>query len=397
MSESTPVASRAIPKNPVVLLVDDQRIVGEAVRQMLSKHPDIEFHYCQNPLEALDQAAQLQPTVILQDLVMPEVDGLTLVKFMRASRATRDIPVVVLTSNSDPATISQALGGGAHDYLVKMPSELELVARIRNHTRGYLNLLERNQAFAELAASQQRLSAEMDAGAKYVASLLPKPIKTPLHVDWRFVPSAELGGDSLDYFTLDDGRVVLYMLDVTGHGLASALLGVTVSNLLRARALPGADFGNPAQVLTLLNKSFQMEQHGGRFFTMWYGVLDLNTRHIVWCGAGHPPTLLFPGGQAPATTLDSTNPGIGMFEFDDFEQQEMTLPEKSRLFIYSDGAFEIHKRDGGEWTHEEFMSFLSQGDVPGQHIMDRLIKHCRELKGADILDDDFSIMEVTLG
>ncbi|RPI76554.1 MAG: serine/threonine-protein phosphatase, partial [Planctomycetaceae bacterium] len=209
-------------------------------------------------------------------------------------------------------------------------------------------------------------------------------------------PSAELGGDSLDYFPLDEDHLAVYMLDVTGHGLASALLGVTVSNLLRARALPGADFGKPAQVLAALNRSFQMENHGERFFTIWYGVIEHSTRKLVWSGGGHPPTLLFPGSQPPIVPLDSQNPGIGMFPLDEFEQQETVIPANSRLFIYSDGAFEIHKQDGEEWTFDEFVEFLSQPEIPGQHIMDRLLRHCRTLKGADILDDDFSILELIM-
>src|SRR5262245_42396629 len=202
----------------------------------------------------------------------------------------------------------------------------------------------------------------MNAGAKYVESLLPKPIESPVHIDWRFVPSAELGGDALGYFAVDDNHFAVYVLDVTGHGLASALLGVTVSNVLRARALPGADFAQPCQVLEALNRSFQMENHGGRFFTMWYGVVNLSNRKLTWSGGGHPSTLLFRGGQCPAEQLESQNPGIGMMAWDAFEQQELEIPPNSKLFLYSDGAFEIHRVDGTEWTFEEFLQFVSQPD-----------------------------------
>lgn len=380
----------------VVLLVDDQPIVGEAVRRMLADQPDIAFHFCQNPLQAIDLATELRPTVILQDLVMPELDGLTLVKFFRAHSLTRNTPLVVMSSKEEPIIKADAFGLGANDYLVKLPDKIELIARIRYHSRAYLNLLERNEAFAALAASQQRLAAEMEAGAKYVASLLPPPIETPVHIDWRFVPSAELGGDSLGYFPLDDDHLAVYILDVTGHGLGSALLGVTVSNVLLARALPGADFGRPAEVLAALNRSFQMENHGDRFFTMWYGVIEHSTGRLVWSGAGHPPTLLFPAAQSPLVQLDSQNPCIGMVPFDDFEQQEMEIAANSSLYIYSDGAYEIQKRDGTMWTFDEFVRFLSEPEEPGEPIMDRLLRHVRMLKGGDILDDDFSILQLRM-
>src|SRR5262245_27461400 len=233
MESTKRVPGKGAERQAVVLLVDDQAIVGEAVRRMLADQPDIAFHHCQNPLQALEMAVELQPTVILQGLVMPDIDGLTLVKFFRANECTRNMPLVVMSTAEESIVKAEAFGLGANDYLVKLPEKLELVARIRYHSRAYINLLERNEAFASLAASERRLAAEMDAGAKYVASLLPAPIEVPVRIDWRFVPSAELGGDSLGYFALDENRFAVYMLDVTGHGLASALLGVTVSSVLR--------------------------------------------------------------------------------------------------------------------------------------------------------------------
>jgi sigma-B regulation protein RsbU (phosphoserine phosphatase) len=394
MESTKRVQRKGAERQAVVLLVDDQAIVGEAVRRMLADQPDIAFHHCRNPLQAMEMAVDLQPTVILQDLVMPDIDGLTLVKFFRANESTRNMPLVVMSTTEESVVKAEAFALGANDYLVKLPEKLELVARIRYHSRAYINLLERNEAFGSLAASERRLAAEMDAGAKYVASLLPAPIESPLRVDWRFVPSAELGGDALGYFALDDARFAVYILDVTGHGLASALLGVTVSNLLRARALPGADFSQPAEVLAALNRSFQMENHGGRFFTMWYGVFEHSTRRLTWSGGGHPSTLLFRGGHAPAEQLESQNPGIGMMGWDNFEQQDLEIPENSRLLLYSDGAFEVHKMDGSDWTFEEFLQFMSQPEDPAQPMMDRLIKHVRMLKGSDVLDDDFSILEM---
>ena len=391
-------SSHSEPKHRgiVVLLVDDQAIVGEAIRRMLADQTDIEFHYCQNPFESIEMAAKLEPTVILQDLVMPEVDGLTLVKFYRAHSAIKDTPLVVLSSTEDAKTKAEAFGLGANDYLVKLPDRLELIARIRYHSRAYIHLLERNEMFAKLEASEKRMAYEMETGAKYVASLIPAPISEPIQIDWRFVPSAELGGDSLGYFALDEDHFAIFLLDVTGHGLASALLGVAVSNVLRARALPNTDFAVPSQVLTSLNNTFKMEEQDGRTFTMWYGVFEPKTRRLVWCAGGHPSALLFKPGQIAPMELESLNPGVGMFEWDDFEQKEIIVPENARIFVYSDGAFEIHKQDGATWTFREFMQFMSQPDDSEANTMDRLIQHVRMLKGGDVLDDDFSIMDIRL-
>jgi phosphoserine phosphatase RsbU/P len=385
-----------VQEKAVVLLVDDQAIVGRAIEQMLASERDIELHFCQNPFESIEKAASIRPTVILQDLVMPEVDGLTLVKFFRAHSATKETPLVVLSSTEDAKTKADAFALGANDYLVKLPDRLELIARIRYHSRAFRTLLERNEMFAKLSASESRMAHEMETGAKYVASLLPPPTETPFKIDWRFVPSAELGGDSLGYFPLNNEQFAIFLLDVTGHGLASALLGVTVSNILRARALPNTNFSVPSEVLATLNNTFKMEEQDGRTFTMWYGVFEYATRKLTWCGGGHPSALLYRPGHPSPMELESDNPGCGMFEWDMFEQRETIVPPNAKIYLFSDGAFEIHKQDGSTWTTREFNQFMSQPEDPNENMMDRLLKHVRMLKGGDVLDDDFSIMEMRI-
>ena len=115
----------------MVLLVDDQAMIGEAVRRGLAHEDNIDFHFCADPHEAVAQAMRIKPTVILQDLIMPGLDGLTLVREYRANPATQDIPIIVLSTKEDPLVKSAAFAAGANDYLVKLPDNIELVARIR--------------------------------------------------------------------------------------------------------------------------------------------------------------------------------------------------------------------------------------------------------------------------
>jgi two-component system chemotaxis family response regulator WspR len=131
----------------VVLLVDDQMFVAQAVQRLFAQDRDIAFHYCASPHEALERAEALKPTVILQDLVMPDVDGLELVRQYRARPATAEVPIIVLSSKEDPLVKSHAFAAGANDYLVKLPDRIELVARVRYHSRAYCALAElRDQA-----------------------------------------------------------------------------------------------------------------------------------------------------------------------------------------------------------------------------------------------------------
>src|SRR5271157_462961 len=290
------------PEHPVtVLLVDDQAIIAAAVRQMLAAESGICFHYCADPTKAIDEANAIGPTVILQDLVMPELDGLTLVKFFRANPKTREVPLIVLSTKEEPTIKAQAFAIGANDYLVKLPDKLEMIARIRYHSKGYIAQLQRNEAYRKLAESQKQLADEVAQAARYVCSLLPAPISQgAVLVDWRFVPSAQLGGDSFGYHWLDEEHFALYLLDVSGHGVGASLLSVSALNVLRSQSLPNTDFHEPAQVLDRLNATFKMEQHDDRYFTIWYAVFCTRTRQLSYAGGGHPPALLHSQSQPTA-------------------------------------------------------------------------------------------------
>ena len=141
----------------MVLLVDDQAVVCEAVRRALASQTDIDFHYCADAREAVAIANRIKPAVILQDLVMPGVDGLTLVNQFRLNPATKDVPIIVLSTNENPQVKGHAFALGANDCLVKLPDKIELVARIRYHSNAYLSLLQRDAAYRALRESQQQL------------------------------------------------------------------------------------------------------------------------------------------------------------------------------------------------------------------------------------------------
>jgi len=403
-------------RGPSVLLVDDQPIIGEAVRRMLHGEEGIAFHYCKDAAAALERAAEVAPTVILQDLVMPEIDGLELVRRYRADERFRDVPVIVLSTKEEPAIKAEAFALGANDYIVKLPDRLELLARVKYHSRGYTALVERNEAFAALQKSQQVLAHDLATAAHYVRSLLPPPQATAgIRADWRFIPSASLGGDAFGYHDLDPEHFAVYLLDVCGHGVGAALLSVSALSAIRSQALP-ADFRDPAAVLGALNRAFPMERHNEMFFTAWYGVFHRPSARLRWSGGGHPPALLLAGDGSPPQFLESEGPLVGAVEGVDYTAGEVAVPAGSRLFVYSDGAFEISLTDGSMWPFADFVATLSRevvaeaeggaaagenGRKNGQNRpaspLDGLLGQIRELSGRADFHDDFSMVELAFG
>jgi CheY-like chemotaxis protein/HPt (histidine-containing phosphotransfer) domain-containing protein len=161
-----PARSQPPEYHVMVLLVDDQAMVCEAVRRALANESDIDFHYCAEARDAIAIANHIKPTVILQDLVMPGIDGLTLVNQFRANPGTKDTPIIVLSTNENPQVKGQAFAIGANDYLVKLPDRIELIARIRYHSKAYLNQLQRDAAYRALRESQQQL---VESNAQLIA------------------------------------------------------------------------------------------------------------------------------------------------------------------------------------------------------------------------------------
>lgn len=376
-----------------VLLIDDQRMVGEAVRRMLANEPDIEYAFCQDPMAAVATAEQFQPTVILQDLVMPGINGLTLVEHFRANPTTQDVPMIVLSSQEEAVVKADAFARGANDYLVKLPDRIELLARIRYHSRGYLNLLERNQAYSALAESQRELAGELAEAADYVRSLLPSPMTGPINVRWDFEACSSVGGDAFSYQWIDDEHFAIYLLDVCGHGVGAALLSVSVLNTLASRTLPNADLRQPEQVLASLNAVFQMERHNNMYFTIWYGVFHQPTRTLRYATAGHPPALLFDSHGAEPRHLVAPSLPIGCMDDIEYPVASASVAPGGRLYVFSDGVYEVRLPEGREMTLEDFVPLVA-ASPPAETGLTAVRAAVAAKQGRERFDDDFSLVEL---
>ncbi|WP_272881705.1 fused response regulator/phosphatase [Fundidesulfovibrio soli] len=384
MLEAVPVEPRV-----TVLMVDDQAMVSEAVRRMLAPEADIDFHSVQDPAKALPAALAANPTVVLLDLVMPDIDGLTLVRYFRAHPKLKDLPLIMLSTREEPQTKAQAFALGANDYLVKLPDRVELVARLRYHSQAYTRLLERDRAYSELAR-------QLDQAAQYVRNLLPKPLEQgPVLTDWLFEPSAQLGGDALGYHWIDQDRFAFYLLDVCDHGVGPALLSVSALNVLRAQTLPGVDFTQPAQVLAGLNAVFQMPRQNDLYFTIFYGVYDMQARVVRFASAGHPPPLLFQA-DGSVRELRCQSIFIGAMPEARFKQEEVALEGPASLLVFSDGAYELRRADGVMEGYEDFRERCASYGPMGPELAD-LLNQARAVRGLQVLDDDLTALRLRIG
>ena len=185
------------PSDCRVLVVDDSRVLCLMVEAMIKPESDIKFAFCTSAREAMSKALSFKPTVILQDLVMPDVEGLEMVRMFKDDPRTQEIPLVMLSATEDPKVKSDAFAEGANDYIVKLPDRLELLARVRYHSKAYRAMVERNHAY-------QQIANDLIQAADYVLGQLPEPIKTgPIQAHWIFEPCSMVGGDIFGYWSMD--------------------------------------------------------------------------------------------------------------------------------------------------------------------------------------------------
>jgi sigma-B regulation protein RsbU (phosphoserine phosphatase) len=244
----------------------------------------------------------------------------------------------------------------------------------------------------ELIQAHARLKHELSEAAGYVRSLLPAPLSQPFTADWRFVPSTELGGDAFGYNWVDPEHFALYLLDVCGHGIGPSLMSIAVLHLLRSASLRGVAFHDPSQVLRALNERYQMQTNHDLYFTIWYGVYQPATRRLDFGSAGHPPAVLVhPDAQNPQL-LKAKGPAIGLRAGVSYPCETISVPQSSRLYLFSDGAFEVERPDGTMTTFEEFLHVIARPTGDAKSELDSLLQHLLQVRGDDALEDDFSIV-----
>jgi len=373
-----------------ILVVDD----SPANRETLCRRLRRQGHTTQEAADGVEALATANPEMfdlVLLDVIMPKLDGYNALREMKADPVLKEIPVIMISALDELGSVVRCIEAGAEDYLAKPFEPTLLKARIgaslekkrlRDQEREHLRTIE---------TTQKRLAGELEEAGNYVRSILPPPVKdAPIRVDWRFLPSHELGGDSFGYHWIDDEHFAFYLLDVCGHGVGAALLSVAAINVLRSGSL-AADFRDPGSVLSLLNETFPMERHNNMYFTLWYGVYHQPTRTLRHASGGHPPAFLLAEGE-PMQALRCPGLVVGILPGMEYDSETCTIPPGARLYVMSDGTYEIRTPEGILDFAQFEAFFRDHGDEPD--FLDQLIHWATRHHGSLPLEDDFSIIRI---
>lgn len=392
-----------------VLVIDDDPVVLESLRRLLQKR-GYRVATATDAISGVQKSVRLVPSVIICDWLLPgDIDGLDICRRTKQDPQLSTTAFLMMTSHSDIANRVDAIEAGADDLLIKPVDTAELAARVKSGMRLH-------QLTQDLKAQTQRLEAELAEASSYVASLLPKD--TPrdamncVSISSCFISSQALGGDCFDHYWLDPDYLVMYLLDVSGHGLGAALLSTSVLNVLRSQSLPGVNFYRPETVLRGLNEAFQMSDQNDKYFTIWYGVYNRITRQLVYASAGHPPAVLLSpparnntSHSAPVSQksgllkqLRTRGMPIGMMPNSQYQWERCNVIDSSRLYIFSDGVYEVQPAGDryGSKTQlglDGFISLISTLGTQQQLNLDSLISHVSRFSGNQFADD-ISLLEV---
>ena len=335
-----------------------------------------------------------QPDLILLDIMMPEMDGYEVCKVLKTNPQTVEIPVIFLTAKAESQDEEKGLKMGAVDYITKPVSPPIALTRIATH----IDLYQQKRALVE---SQQALSEEIQEAALYIQSLLPKPLANEgIQSSWQHIPSSSLGGDAFGYHWIDDDHMAIFLIDVCGHGVGAAMLCISAINSIRSESLTKTDFTSPASVLNGLNRAFPMEQQNLKYFTIWYGVYSPSNQTLSYASAGHPHAILLNSNNAQdkedLIKLATKGVAIGCFEDVKYTESKVELKKHNKLYVFSDGVYEITNKKNEEMTLEEFTkliqeSFNATRKLQSKEIYSK-IKELKNDKGPFV--DDFSIIEL---
>ena len=374
-----------------ILVINDDPVTQRVLQRGLQRQ-GYSVTIARSGPEGVELAENLQPALIICDWMLPGgLDGLEICRLVKANPELTTTYFLLVTAKGRTEERVQGLDAGADDLLSKPLDMSELKARVRAGLRLH-------QLARDLQGQKRLLEAELAEAAAYVRSLLPPQMtgKVPIHA--RFIPCRQLGGDCFDYYWLDPDFLVIYLLDVSGHGLGSALLSTSVLNVLRSQSLPGVNFYRPEGVLRALNETFQMNDQHDKYFTIWYGVYNRARRQLTYSSAGHPPAVLISApedGSAKVKRLRTPGMPIGMMPETTFTWQRSDVPPGSSLYIFSDGIYEIQQIDKDMLGLDTFVELLT--GKPVNFTVDEVLDQVRALKAEEAFTDDLSLLKVTFG
>lgn len=379
-----------------ILVADDEPDLEHLIRQKFRKKirdNEYEFVFAQNGAEAFELISS-DPTInlILTDINMPVMDGLTLLSKIN-ELDNRLMRSVIVSAYGDMDNIRTAMNRGAYDFVTK-PIDLNDLEITVEKSIKEIDLYRQAMEFHnKLIAIQQ----ELDIATAIQTSILPKtfpafPDRKDFDIYAEMITAKEVGGDLYDFFLIDKNRLGVIIGDVSGKGIASALLMAVSKTLLKATALKGIPSDN---ILTEVNNILVEESPSNMFVTVFCGVLDTRNGAFEYCNAGHnPPFLISSDGEVkPLENVGGLI--LGAMKDVDYESNVIILKPGNTIFFYTDGVTEAMNSNEDEFGEERLIKSLSgNNELAADKIIFRVLNEVQKFSGGIEQSDDITCMSL---
>ncbi|UVI31138.1 PP2C family protein-serine/threonine phosphatase [Paenibacillus spongiae] len=273
--------------------------------------------------------------LILMDMMMPGIDGISACRAISQSARLRDIPIIMVTAIGDSKKLAEALDAGAIDYVTKPINRIELLARIR----VALRLKEQKDWHKE---RDRRVREELQLAREVQSAVLPQSVEDEgIRINAVYRPSEELSGDLYAWHRIDDHRYGVAVIDAMGHGISSSLVCMFIASVLKEAMTKMVD---PKRVVRELNRRSQQLQFADQliqyYFTGLYMVVDLEKGTIDYVNAGHPPGMLIREDEG-VVAFERGGVAIGLFDDIAVEKHTLNIRSGDRIVLITDGILDL--------------------------------------------------------
>ncbi len=394
-----------------VLIADDSRSQCVTIGAMLKKW-GYEVCYAADGQEALAVFKQQPFSIVISDWMMPGLSGPELCSEIRKIDRDDYAYFILLTSKTDTHDVVEGLGAGADDYLIKPVDGEELLARLRTGERILSlqnDLKDKHETVVRAHAALSKIHAELEQDLRVAAGVQKSCIPCAyaqcggLPVASLFKPCNHVSGDLMGYFELGEHEIAAYSIDVSGHGVAAALMAVSLSQMFNRHdrsknvAFEATADGvyqplAPHDVASRLNEEFQGDSETNQYFTMVFARIDTRTGAVSLCQAGHQNPAVLRSGGSVELAGDGGLP-IGLMPRAEFETVALTLMAGDGLLLYSDGIVDCLGKDGKPISQARVMELIATARAEGLPGWDsRLLEMMCAETGSDRFEDDLSAL-----
>ena len=404
-----PTGSPRPQQGKQILVVDDSRLQRRILTASLTRW-GFDVIQAETGEAALEICKEQHPDIILSDWMMPGMSGLEFCAAFRALSQENYAYFILLTSKSDKTDVAEGLDSGADDFLTKPVNSHELRARITAGERildMQRALSASNRLMGETLAELQRVYDSLDKDLQEARELQQSLVRERFRafdqgtLSLMLRSSGHVGGDLVGFFPINDHELGLFGIDVSGHGISSALMTARLAGYLSATtpdhniALERAPDGRtvsrcPATVIGELNDLVLTEMETEHYFTLMLAVVNLTTGKVVLSQAGHPHPVV----QRADCTIEQEGPGgfpVGLIFGMTYERFELRLSGGDRLLMLSDGVTECPGPGGGMLGEDGLATMMGRlSDLHDTALLEALIWELGRFAGKDEFPDDVS-------